>query len=198
MRKITVLIFVLFFAACAINDTNYRYLTKEQRPHFVPFNPETFDKKVSNNPDSFFVQEITPQQLRSLIGLHRYTCVFLWPDWCSAESCTNLKFYQDLEQRYIFEDLKFIIIALAYDYMEISRVLQNTQYQRQLYVIKYQPHYGYNITRTRNMFTVNFTRDTMLYDKYYSFYLFKDTTLIYSGRFCNQSILDSIFKNQLQ
>ena len=198
MRQVSVILFVLLFTACAINDTNYRYLTKKQRPHFVPFNPETFDQKVSNKPDSFFVQEITPQQLRSLIGRHRYTCIHLWATWCSAESCTNLNYYEDLELKYMLYDLKIINIAIAYDYLEINHILENTDYHSQLYVLKYQPRYGYKIGRTMDMFTVEFTGYTTLYRKRYTYFLFKDTTLIYSGNFCNQNVLDSIFKNQRQ
>ena len=101
MRQITVIIFVLFLAACAINDTNYRYLNKKQRQHFVPFNIETFDKQVKNSQDSFFVQEITARQLRYLTARHHYTCIHLWATWCSAESCANLKYYEDLELKYM-------------------------------------------------------------------------------------------------
>ena len=194
MSKFFVVIVFLFLGSCAINDTNYKYLTGEQHKHFVDFNPETFDGKVVNKPDSFYVQEISPIQLKSLIGKHKYTCVFLWPTWCSAESCTNLKHYEDLETRYLFYDLKIITVAIAYDYMEINNILKNTEYNSQLYVIKYQPRYGYKIGRTMDMFTVEFTGDSTLFRKRNAFFFYKDTTLIYSGLFCNEHVLDSLLK----
>ncbi len=187
------LIFLLSFSGCliSINDVNYRYLTKKQRQHFVPFDSNTFDMYVNNSPDSFLVQEITADDLKKLIKLHEYTCVFIWPDWCGAEGCQNLHLYEDLEKAYL-KDFRIIIVTPAYDYPEIRNILKQTEYHHQLYVVKYNPRYGNNILRVNDGFTYDLI-DTTFTGYRHNYFMFKGDSLIYIGDFCNRHVLDSIF-----
>lgn len=189
--RITILFLFFFHNSCiiAFQDINYRYLNGEEKKHFVEYKPNNFDKKIDNS-KNIFIEELTVENVRSMLDAHKFTCIELWSPYCKAEVCQSLNYYDDICADYEKHNFKLIKISRTYDFDYISKAMINAKYDKQMYVIKYNEIYGNNIDKVHDRFVKDFTgKDLKLR---MSYYYFKDTTFIHADDFLNNTIMDSL------
>ncbi len=193
MKSSGIIILCLFFIlnSCIItlNDINYRYLNDKEKKHFVAYKPNNFDAKIDNSKD-IFIEELTAENVRNMLKVHKFTCIELWSPYCKSEVCRSLNYYDDICADYKKNDFKLITISRTYDFDYISKTIINSKYDKQMYVIKYNERYGNNIDKVHDRFVRDFTKKD--FKLRMSYYYFKDTTFIHADEFLNNQIMDSL------
>ncbi len=196
MKKYIILIIfcIIFLSSCliSINDVNYRFLNKKEKLFFTEFHIDTTKNKLTNN-DSLLIQEITADNLKRLIKKNEFTCVYIWKPYCSGTSCMSLDYYSSIQNKFSSYNFNIIIVSLTYNIVEIKKQINNSNYQNQIYVIKYNENYGNNIFKVYRNFVYDFS-DYKINKFYPIYFYYKDTNLLHTSDNINTNLIDSLLK----
>lgn len=192
-KNLLKIIFCLLFTSCIVQglNINYNKLSESEKLHFVPFNSSNLLKTVNYDEQNFKVEEITSDNVKDVIQNHKFVCIYSWVPYCKSTSCENLNYYSNLEEKFKKWNLNFIIISETYDLEDIKLSHKTSEYNKQLYVIKYdKANYG---DQRKNVVT-KFYNEITSSKRWSSYYFYYDSKLIYSGNNCTESLVDSLIQ----
>jgi hypothetical protein len=193
IKHLLKIILVFLFTSCIVQGLNVNYykLSESEKLHFVPFNSANLFKTVNYDEQNLKVEEITSNNVKDVIQNHKFVCIYSWVPYCKNTSCENLNYYSNLEEKFKKWNLNFLIISETYDLEDIKLSHRTSEYNKQLYVIKYdKANYG---DQRKNVVT-KFYNDIALTKRWSTYYFFYDAKLIFYSYNCTESLVDSLIQ----
>jgi len=113
--------------------------------------------------------------------------------FCTSNTCKNISFYSDLENRFKKDNLKLLLISETYDLDIIKNKVEQNNFKNPIFVLQ-DSYFGHKSTKIRDQFSEELNNNINIKNQKYGFddFLFKDTLLVYAGRNLNKQIIDSI------
>ncbi len=194
MKNIIILIVMLLLTNCGIiiiNENNYRSLTDSDKNLLRPFDIEIVSQKV-NNTEQLYLYEINTNDIKNCVRIQKYTWVHLWRPFCPSESCQNINYYLNIENKLKNYNLQLLLISESYDLNSIEHIVKNSFYDKPIYVLQ-DLYFGHKIKLNRMKFYNELKTDSSPKTRIgFDDYLFKDSVLIFVGEGLNKHIIDSL------
>lgn len=193
LKHLLKIILAILLTSCIVQGLNVNYykLSESEKLHFVPFNHTNLFKTVNYNEQNLKVEEITSDNVKNVIKNHKFVCIYSWVPYCKSTSCENLHYYSNLEEKYKKWNLNFLIISETYDFEDIKLSHKTSEYNKQLYVIKYdKKNYG---DQRKNVIS-KFYKEIASTKNWSTYYFFYNAKLIYYGDHCTESLVDSLIQ----
>lgn len=195
MRGIILFVLIFIVSSCGIimiNENGYRNLNEHQKFVIKPFNEDLI---FNYTPVSFqsFIYEINTSDIKSVLSNQKYTWIHLWRPFCKGETCKNLSFYSNLENKFMNNDFKLLFISETYDLNIIKNKVKENYFKKPVFVLQ-DSYFGHKSTKIREKLSEELNNSINIKNQKYGFddFLFKDTLLIYAGRNINKHIIDSL------
>lgn len=188
------------FTACGflgieINENGYRSLEKGDKAFFKPFDASILNQTVDNVGD-IKVYELNSQQVKACSKTHQYLWVHLWRPYCTAEYCTNIKYFPDVVSQFPEQDLELMLVSENYDLSQIKESVKNSPYGKPIFVMDGN-WFTYKTRANKKQFFTEINNNPNLDVKntgWWDDYFFKDSVLIFAGDHLDYQKVDSLMK----
>lgn len=135
LRLLLIVMSVLAFTNCPAQDySGYTLLSEAKKKHFIPFNIDSINSKVSYSENNFTVQELQPSDVQTLTQASKYTWVVIWAPWCTGTKEIAQE-YLKYEEALSSKGIRLVLVAVGYGPDGISKVLTELNYEKPTYVI---------------------------------------------------------------
>lgn len=152
MKISLLLLSVMLLHSCVeirIDDDRSRDLVSNPNKSILPFHLADVGKTLPvTRPTDIVFQEADSENMKSLLGLHRKTWIYVWGSWCSP--CRK-KLPQIAQIQRNNPDWNIILLADDYDIKELQKILFENRLFVQSYLLDYKK-YGSKIYEKERKF----------------------------------------------
>jgi len=174
-----------------INENDYRGLKEEDKWFIKPFKLGIENQRVDFS-DSLFLYELSTNNIKEVVKHHPLTWIHLWRPFCHAEQCQNIDYYSSIEDRFIEQGLRVLVVSETYDYNDIRGVVNNSMWNKPIFVLQ-DSYFGHKIRKNRLKLTEEITADSVVKTKWgFDDYLFKGSKLLFAGNTLDKEKIDSL------
>lgn len=192
MKLFFLVVFAFLLSSCiiSINTNSYEFLNDTSKQIIKPFE-KSFSYKKSYDGKNLTLFEINSMNINYITNNNEYTWLHIWNPYCHNDHCVNIKPFEEIANKYSLNGLNLIMASSTYDLKQIKNTIDVSGFEQKVYVLE-NDYYGGKLKQIRNKLNEDLNPEDTLKNTFYSDYLFKKDSLIFTGHSINDSIVESL------